>query len=118
MKWMGERESSNVDDRRGISTGGGVAIGGGLIGLIYLIFQLFAGGGGNGGNIPQVQIPGQQTQMSEAEQKADDERAHFVRVVLAYTEDVWGKLFQQQGRQYQVPTLVLFRNSVQSACGM
>jgi len=116
MRWMGERESSNVDDRRGLSTGGGVAIGGGLIGLIYLIFQLFTGGGGNGN--PPLQVPGQQVQMTEEEKKADDERAKFVKVVLGYTEDVWTDLFRKQGAQYEQPRLVLFRGNVQSACGM
>src|SRR4030095_566396 len=107
MRWIGGRESSNVDDRRGLSTGGGVAIGGGLLGLIYLVIQLLSGGGG--GSAPPMQVPGQQVQMSEEEQKAEDERAKFVKVVLAYTEDVWNNLFQQQGKQYEEPRLVLFR---------
>ena len=116
MKWLGGRESSNVDDRRGMSTGGGVAIGGGLIGVIYLIFQLLTGSGG-GSDSPPMQYPGQGVEMTQEQKAADDQRAKFVKVVLGYTEDVWGELFRQQGQQYQEPTLVLFRNSVQSACG-
>jgi len=115
MKWLGGRESSNVDDRRGMSTGGGVAIGGGLIGVIYLIFQLLTGSGG--GSDSPMQYPGQGVEMTQEQKAADDQRAKFVKVVLGYTEDVWGELFRQQGQQYQEPTLVLFRNSVQSACG-
>jgi predicted metalloprotease len=48
----------------------------------------------------------------------DEERAAFVKVVLADTEDVWNKLFQQNGRKYEEPTLVLFRGRVESACGL
>jgi len=105
-----------VDDRRGLSTGGGVAVGGGLIGIIFLVVKLLMGGGGNGDE--QVQIPGQSDQMTAQEKARDDERAKFVSVVLGYTEDVWDSLFSAQGRQYKKPTLVLFRNSVQSACGL
>ena len=115
MRWIGGRESSNVDDRRGLSTGGGVAIGGGIIGVIFLVIKLLLGGGGNGTD--QVQLPGQAQQMTAEEKAADDQRAKFVKVVLGYTEDVWGELFAQQGKQYQQPRLVLFRGSVESACG-
>ena len=114
MKWVGGRESSNVDDRRGFS-GGGLAVGGGIIGVIALLLNMFLGGGGS--DQPQIQLPDQSQQMTAEEQAADDERAKFVKVVLGHTEDVWGKLFSQQGKQYQHPTLVLFRGNVQSACG-
>src|SRR5580765_8695498 len=117
MRWIGGRESSNVDDRRGVSTGGLVA-GGGIIGVIVIVLRLLLGGGGtDDGSIPQIQLPGQTQQFTPEEKAADDERAKFVKVVLGYTEDVWGELFSQQGKQYQQPTLVLFRNNVQSACG-
>lgn len=113
MRWMGRRESSNVDDRRGI--GGPVAVGGGIIGVIVLILNLLSG---NGGDVSQLPIPGGASrQLSAEEQKAEDERAQFVKVVLADTEDVWNALFKQMGKQYQEPTLVLFRGAVQSGCG-
>lgn len=115
MRWIGGRESSNVDDRRGVSTGGLVA-GGGILGAIFLVLRLFLGGGSDDGST-QIAFPDQTQQMTAEEKAADDERAKFVKVVLGYTEDVWGELFAQQGKQYQQPTLVLFRNSVQSACG-
>lgn len=116
MQWRGRRQSSNVDDRRGIS-GGGLAAGGGIIGLvIYLLYTFLGGGGGDASQIPQM-IPGTQKEMTAEEKAADDERAEFVKVVLADTEDVWNKLFSDMGQDYADPTLVLFRDGVQSACG-
>ena len=112
MRWIGGRQSSNVDDRRGIGAGG-IAVGGGILGAIVLVLQLLLGGGsGEEGQIP-IQIPGQTQEMSAEEKAEDDKRAEFVKVVLGYTEDVWKQLMTQ----YQEPTLVLFRGSVQSACG-
>ena len=115
MRWIGGRQSSNVDDRRGFSAGG-VAAGGGVIAVIFFILRALLGGGGEGTDIP-IQVPGQTQEMSAEEKAADDERARFVGVVLGYTEDVWNQLFSQNGAQYQEPKLVLFRGSVQSACG-
>ncbi len=115
MLWQGRRRSSNVEDRRGMSAGG-LAIGGGVIGVIALILNLLLGGG-DVSQLPEL-LPGQQSgQASPAESEADNQRAEFVKVVLAETEDVWNNIFQQQGSDYPEPTLVLFRNMVQSACG-
>jgi predicted metalloprotease len=117
MLWRGRRESSNVDDRRGVS-GGGIAAGGGIVGvIIYLIYTFLGGGGGSSSGLPQINPGTSQTEMTPEEKTADDERAKFVKVVLADTEDVWGKLFADMGKQYTAPTLVLFRDGVQSACG-
>ena len=113
MRWVGRRESSNVDDRRGLSTGGMVA-GGGILGVIILLLNMFLGGG-DGSQLPD--LTGQQQQLSPEQQAADDERAKFVKVVLADTEDVWNELFRQNGSNYVEPTLVMFRGSVQSGCG-
>lgn len=113
MRWIGGRESTNVDDRRGIS-GGGLAVGGGIIGVIVVVLRLLLGGGGE--DVP-LQIPGQTTEMTAEEKAADDQRAKFVKVVLRYTEDVWNEVFANQGSGYKDPILVLFRGSVQSACG-
>lgn len=113
MRWVGRRESSNVDDRRGLSTGGMVA-GGGILGVIILLLNMFLGGGDTS-QLPD--ISGQQQTLSPEQQAADDERAKFVKVVLADTEDVWNELFQQNGSNYAEPTLVMFRGSVQSGCG-
>ena len=114
MKWIGGRESSNVDDRRGISAGGIVA-GGGIIGILVYIVNLFMG---NGDPAQLPQLPQQQQEMSAEEKKADDERAGFVKVTLGYTEDVWNSLFAKAGKKYDEPVLVLFRNQVESACGL
>jgi len=117
MKWLGGRESGNVEDRRGISAGG-VAIGGGVIGIIIYLINVFMGG--DASQIPQLpqQSPQQEQQMTAEEKAADDERASFVKVTLGYTEDVWKDLFENAGKTYREPTLVLFRNNVESACGL
>ena len=115
MQWLGKRESSNVDDRR--SLGGGIAAGGGIIGvIIYLISTFINGGDIDPSQIPAINTP-PQTELSEEAKKEDEERAKFVKVVLAETEDVWNKLFTDMGSQYQEPVLVLFRGAVSSACG-
>jgi len=114
MQWMGRRQSSNVDDRRGIS-GGGLAVGGGVIGVIFLLAK-FLLGGGDINDLQQI-MPQQQQEMTAEEKAADDKEAAFVKVVLADTEDVWTKLFDNMGKTYTKPTLVLFRNSTTSACG-
>lgn len=116
MLWRGRRESSNVEDRRGMSTGGLVA-GGGILGAIVLVLN-FLLGGGDPSQLP-AQLPGGQgRELTQEEQAADEDRAKFVKVVLADTEDVWSELFRQQfGESYPSPTLVLFRDGVQSGCG-
>jgi predicted metalloprotease len=116
MQWRGRRQSGNVEDRRGMS-GGGLVAGGGIVGvIIFLLYTFLGGGGGDPSQVPG--LPGaQQTELSAEEQAKDEERAGFVKVVLADTEDVWNKLFAEQGDDYPEPTLVLFRNMVQSACG-
>lgn len=117
MQWRGRRSSSNVDDRRGIS-GGGIAAGGGVVGLIiYLLVTYLGGGTPDPSQLPQISTETNQTTLTPEEKAADDERAAFVKVVLAETEDVWNKLYADNGQQYAEPTLVLFRNAVASACG-
>jgi predicted metalloprotease len=117
MRWRGSRQSGNVDDRRGLS-GGGMAVGGGIVGIIvYLIYTFLGGGGGNIDPTQIPQVPSQTTQLTPEEQAADDERAQFVKVVLAETEDVWNRIYSQQGQDYKEPILVLYRGQVQSACG-
>ncbi|MEO5569475.1 MAG: neutral zinc metallopeptidase [Bacteroidia bacterium] len=113
MLWKGRRQSSNVDDRR--FSGKGIAVGGGLVGAVIYVINLFMGGG----DLSQItqQIGLNNTQLSAEEQAADDERAQFVTSVIAETEDVWQAIFREQGKEYTLPTLVLFRGAVQSACG-
>lgn len=115
MQWQGRRESSNVDDRRGI-TGGHLAVGGGVIGVLFILAK-FLLGGGDASDLNQLLPQAQQQEMTVEEKAADDKRAAFVKVVLADTEDIWDQLFAQMSKQYSKPTLVLFRGSTQSACG-
>ena len=118
MKWRGSRESDNVEDRRSVS-GGKIAVGGGVIGIIILLLNVF--GGENAKLITPVleQMQGGQTQTEAAAplSKEDEEMGHFVKSVLAKTEDTWGKIFSEHGMTYKNPKLVLFRGSVQTACG-
>ncbi len=115
MQWLGRTESDNVDDRRGIS-GGGVAAGGGIIGVIFILAK-FLLGDGSVSDLQQL-VPQQQQQPMTVEQKAaEDKEASFVKVVLKDTEDVWTKIFGDMGKTYTKPTLVLFSNSTTSGCG-
>lgn len=115
MKWQGRRGSDNVEDRRGFS-GGTVAVGGGVIGVVFLLVQLFLGGD-SAEVLDQLQ---QQTQQPSTEQPlsaADKEMGEMVSVMLADNEDVWKKIFEENGKVYVEPKLVLFRTSTESACG-
>lgn len=115
MDWQGRRESSNVDDRRGI-TGRHVAVGGGLLGVIFLIAK-FLLGGGDTSDLQQAMPQDQQQEMTTEQKAADDQMASFVKVVLADTEDVWDEIFKEHNEQYVKPTLVLFRDATESGCG-
>ena len=126
MKWEGNRESDNVEDRRGGGGGGGggFGIGGRGIGIGTIVIALIGGAvfgvnplqvldmlsGGGGGVGPSSQPAVQAT-------PANDKQTRFVRVVLADTEDVWGKLFQENGAQYAPPKLVVFSGATPTACG-
>jgi len=114
MQWMGRRESANVEDRRGVS-GGGLAVGGGVIGVIFILAKFLLGGGDL--NDLQQLVPPQQQEMTAEQKAAEDKQAAFVKVVLADTEDVWTKLFGDMGKTYTDPTLVLFNGTTTSACG-
>lgn len=118
MKWKGRRQSANIEDRRGMGAGGKTVIGGGIGGLILvLLFTLI---GGNPGDLtsntpPPPNISNSNEPMNQIAQEA--ELADFVSVVLADTEEIWSKEFEKRGLTYEEPKLVLFRDSVQSACG-
>ncbi|WP_396173016.1 neutral zinc metallopeptidase [Flavobacterium sp.] len=120
MKWEGRRQSTNMEDRRGMGTGGKVMAGGGLIGVVFLIIQLFMGGD-NAQLIQELQnqVQQQQTETGAGEPlSAEDQKmGEYVATVLADTEDVWHRIFEENGMTYVEPKLVLFRGSVQSACG-
>ncbi len=116
MQWLGGRESDNVDDRRG-SGGGGLIVGGGIGTVVIAVIVMLLGG--DPSQILNRNAPTQQEQGSQAPNgpQPDDAAASFTRKVLASTEDVWGKIFQEQGSQYQDPTLVMFRGVTSSGCG-
>jgi len=119
MKWQGRRESDNVEDRRGLS-GGKVAIGGGVIGIIILLLNVFGGETGQAVGSALEQMQGGQPTQTEAAaplSKEDKEMGSFVKVTLADTEDIWGKIFAEHGMTYKRPKLVLFRGAVNTACG-
>ena len=108
------RQSSNVEDRRGMSFGGkSVGIGTILLALVAMYFgidpSVVLQGGGQGVSVQQ--------QGPAPEPPADDAAARFVSQVLADTEDTWRDLFKRNGAQYQDPKLVLFSGAVPTACG-
>ena len=133
MKWDGQRESSQIEDRRGSGGGGrgggGMRVGGGRgVGLGTIAVALVAGWifGINPGTIIGV-LGGLEGGAPDATQQApapgatrsapQDENARFVSTVLASTEDIWQETFQASGRDYRKPVLVLYRGSTRSACG-
>lgn len=122
MRWEGDRQSDNVEDRRGTGGGGGFGIGGRSIGIGTLVIALV--GGYFLGVSPATILsllsggaPPQQASQPRAE-PANDRETQFVRTTLAYTEDAWAQLFREQGADYVPATLVLFEGSVNTACGL
>jgi hypothetical protein len=117
MRWKGRKESSNVEDRRGISPKGKGIIGGG-IGTIAIALVVLLLGGDPTAILQNVQSTDQITGSNYTETAEDKELAQFVSVVLAETENVWHNIFKEEGSTYREPKLVLFSGQVQSACGV
>lgn len=117
MRWRGERQSTNIEDRRGLS-GGKIAIGGGLGSIVILVLALLFGIDPQQFLEQVPQEPSSQVQTSRPQNTEEENLKEFVGVVLAKSEDVWNDIFRQNGRQYREPTLVLFTDQVRSACGM
>lgn len=119
MKFIGRRQSSNVEDRRRMSGGKKTIFGGGIAGIIVVIIAYFL----NGGDAMQVlqNIQQQSSQTTESSDVAisaeEDEMANFISVVLADNEDVWNKLFAESGIDYREPKLVLYKEGTESGCG-
>lgn len=139
MDWKGRRQSDNIEDRRGNSSrgrnpfgrSGGIRLPSGgirrsgmsfktilIVGVIYLVLKLIGIDplqmlGGNSGALTGGQSQTER-QITPARQ---DEMTQFVATVLAETEDVWNGVMKSQGLTYPEPTLVLFSNAVDSACG-
>jgi predicted metalloprotease len=114
MKWQGRAGSGNILDRRG--SGRRMAAGGG-IGAIVIAIIIYLLGGDPSQLLDTSPGPGAATEQV-ATTPEEDEMAQFVSVVLKDTETVWGKIFEQSGSTYRQPHLVLFRDQVQSACGL
>jgi predicted metalloprotease len=138
MRWRGNRQSSNIEDRRGMRAPsmGGLGGGGGMLRLLPMVFRIFGVKGGIiavlaigayglfSGNLGTMlggggmQGLGPQQQESFQESPQEKELVQFVSVVLADTEETWHNLFKKMGSTYKEPNLVLFRGAVKSACGM
>ncbi len=137
MRWQDEPRSGNVEDRRDVRLQGRTALGGGLLGLLPTLIRFFGikktviGLAALGafayftgtfdsvktallGGTPQVT----QTTVPLRQTPEEKELADFVSVILADTERTWTDIFRQMGRTYEEPRLVLFREAVQSACGV
>ena len=130
MRWRDMRGSGNIEDREGAGPargfGGGAKIGG--VGLIAVVVVSLLMGlnplevlvGLQGDGPPVTQAPSESPSGSPASRPdpADDPGKDFVARVLGDTEDTWRQLFGRMGGDYRAPRLVLFRGSVDSACGM
>jgi len=114
MRWEGRRESSNIEDRRGMRFGraGGIGLGTIVLALVAAYF------GVDPSVVLQGTQPSQQAEQGPYNESAEEaDLRHFVGFVLADTEDAWGAIFAAAGRTYEPPTLVLFSGAVESACG-
>ena len=114
MRLDQEEESANIEDRRGMRVSRGVA-GGGIGTIVLILIAMFFGVD------PSLLLQGNVEQTSPAPQSQpggrQDEMREFVARVLGSTERTWSQIFNAAGRTYEKPTLVLFSDAVQSACG-
>jgi predicted metalloprotease len=121
VEWRGQRESDNVEDRRGAPFGRTVMVGGGVGTVVLALVYMLLGGDPrdvlDGIQAPPAADPASGTQPVQRESAREQDERHFVAVVLAETEDVWRAEFQGRGAEYADPHLVLYRNEVASACG-
>ena len=124
MRWQGRRESDNVEDRRDQSSGLGgggrqIRLPRGKGGIVLLIAVEVAGYYGY--DLTGLLTGGDVAPTSQQQQRSvsanDDEAAKFTKVILATTEDTWGKLFQQMNKQYVAPKLVMYRGATRTGCG-
>jgi len=121
MKWIGNRKSDNVEDRRGMSGGGKTIVGGGVIAIILFLVKTFMPDSAPLIDNIQQQVQQNQTAVPEGTSKEltpeQIEMGDFASTIFAYTEDTWGQLFQKNGMDYEQPKLVLFSDAVETACG-
>ena len=118
MRWRDRRQSEHIEDRRGMP-GGKLALGGlGGCGTIIVVVLALLFGADPRQLFEQLPNPGGDVQTSRPSNPQEEELKQFVGVVLAETEDAWTEIFRQIGRTYRKPTLVLFTDRVDSACGV
>ncbi len=122
MKWIGNRQSDNVEDRRGMSGGGKAIIGGGGIAIIFFLLKMFMPNSAPLLDNIQQQVQQNQTTSSGTDQQKEltpeqKEIGDFAKTILAYTEDTWSQVFKQEGKEYEYPKMVLFSEAVETACG-
>ncbi|HSD97311.1 MAG TPA: neutral zinc metallopeptidase [Sulfuricaulis sp.] len=119
MLWKGQKQSENVEDRRGMTVAGGIGVSGIGIVVIALVAMFF-------GvdpiellqNVTTTNIPTTSSTAPVEHSAVEEEQRQFVSVVLADTEDAWHAIFRQMNLTYREPKLVLFTGAVESACGM
>ncbi|MDO5717876.1 MAG: neutral zinc metallopeptidase [Tissierellia bacterium] len=123
MKWKGRRQSSNVEDRRGMRPsgprmkrgmglgGGGMKLGGGTLLILLLLLLL------NGGDLGSLLDGGTPVQNTNVNYEHQEELKAFTSTVMADLEDFWSETFEREGRKYHYPTLVLYSGAVDTACG-
>jgi uncharacterized protein len=120
MRQDNERESDNIEDRRGMSVGGKTLAGGGLGMVALAVFALFMGVDPSivlstlGNN---MLAPKQQPRQAAPSSPQDEKLKKFMSVVLGSTEDAWGDIFKKSGSRYKPPILVLYSGQIESACG-
>lgn len=118
MRWDGDRQSDNVEDRRGLAIGGrGFALGG--IGTVVVTLIALYFGVDPSVILNQVATapPAAEQQQAAARSPEENKLARFSAVVLADTEDVWTQVFREKGSTYPMPKMVLYTGAVLSACG-
>ncbi len=121
MKWE-RKKSDSFEDRRGMSGGGKVAIGGGIIGIIALLLTMFGGETGQviGNVIQQTQNTStstEQTQKTRELSAAEKELGEFAKSVFVYNTETWTKIFEENGLSFSQPGMVLFDDGVNTSCG-
>lgn len=116
MRWDNRKKSANVEDQRGRNVGSKSIIGGSLGIILFLVYTFL--GGNPGDFLNNTNIVNQDTNVEYVESKEEKEMADFVSVVLADTEVIWSEIFREMGYTYKEPTLILFKDSVNSACGL
>ena len=122
MKWQGRRQSDNMEDRRGMSSKGKLAAGGGIIAVVVVLLQLF---GGETGQMLAPFLEG--VTQSQSSSQSGEEReltaeemklGEFMNAILVDTEDIWTQVFKENNLgDYKEPGMVLFTDAVSTACG-